>query len=194
MLFRHCGCVGFDWEKNISRCTKYIQDDMFDVSANNELALFKICSAYVSILMWMVGWEAMFVLFANSCGKQILPLRLMCNSFSTATSLSWILSLIHSAFEVGTSDIRPQIIRDLWKIAASQYKKGNFHNINPTSGTKTEYLVHTMSYTVKHNGLMCRVIGSWWHWEQGHLVSAVWAIRLLLGLSIRENLRNWGDG
>lgn len=44
-----------------------------------------------------------------------------------------------------------------------------------------------MSCTVNYNGLTCRVIGSWWHWEQGHLVSAVWAIRLLLGLSIRES-------
>ncbi len=73
------------------------------------------------------------------------------------------------------------------QIAALQYEKGNFHNINPTCGTKTEYLVHAMSCTVNYNGLTCRVIGSWWHWEQGHLVSAVWAIRLLLGLSIRES-------
>ncbi len=50
----------------------------------------------------------------------------MCNSFSTATFLSWILSLIHSAFEVETSDIRPQIIGDLMQIAALQYDKGHF--------------------------------------------------------------------
>lgn len=54
-----------------------------------------------------------------------------------------------------------------------------------------EHLVHAMYSTVNHNGLMWRVIGSWWHWEQGHLVSTVWAIGLLLGLSIREELGRW---
>lgn len=50
-----------------------------------------------------------------------------------------------------------------------------------------EHVIHPMYSTVNHNGLMWRIIGSWWHWEQGHLVSTVWAIGLLLGLSIRES-------
>lgn len=130
---RHCGCVSFVCEQNISRCTKRIQDDMFDVSSKDALASFKLCCAYVSILMLMEGWQAMFVLSAKSFGKQILPLRLMCNSFSTATSLSSFFSVFHFAFEAGMFDIDSQIIGDSCKLLLFSIKS-TLHNINPTCG------------------------------------------------------------